>query len=167
MIMKVGTVFDSVKNACMHVWGHVKLSLQWSINRKVPSNKRFKSRWGCGFQTRGLDSVADNERWDCVGFCKNACMHVWGHVKLSLQWSINRNVSSSKRFKSRRGCGFQTRGLDSVGDNEKWDCVGFCKNACMHVWGHVNLGCNGVLIETFPIVKGSRAKGGVASKLGD
>ena len=37
----------------------------------------------------------------------------------------------------------------------------------MHVWGHVKLGCNGVLIETFPLVKDSRAKGGVASKLRD
>ena len=39
------------------------------------------------------------------------------------------------------------------------------KNACMHVWGHVKLGCNGVFIETFPLVVGSRAEGGVASKL--
>ena len=60
--------------------------------------------------------VNDYERWDSVGFCK-------------------------KRFKSRRGCGFQTQGLDSVDDNERWDSVGFCKNACMHVWGHVKLGC--------------------------
>ena len=29
----------------------------------------------------------------------------------------------------------------------------------------VKLGCNGVLIETFPLVKDSRAEGGVASKL--
>ena len=50
------------------------------------------------------------------------------------------------------------RVLDSVLD---------CKNACMHVWGHVKLGCNGVLIETFPLVKDSRAEGGVASKLRD
>ena len=37
--------------------------------------------------------------------------------------------------------------------------------ACM--FGDVKLGCNGVLIETFPLVKGSRAEGGVASKLRD
>ena len=74
----------------MHVWGH----------RNVPSSKKLKSRRGCGFQTRGLDSVDDNERWDYFGFCKNACMHVWGHVKLSLQWSINRNFPSSKGFQS-------------------------------------------------------------------
>ena len=48
-----------------------------------------------------------------------------------------------------------------------WDSVGFGKNACMHVWGHEKLGCNGVLIETFPLVKDSRAEGGVASKLRD
>ena len=65
-------------------------------------------------------------------------MHVWGHVK---NGSINSNVPSSKGFKNRRGCGFQTRGLDSVDDNERWDCVGFCKNSCMHVCGHVKLGC--------------------------
>ena len=41
------------------------------------------------------------------------------------------------------------------------------KNACIHVWGHVKLGCNGVLIERFPLVKGSRAKGGETSKLRD
>ena len=58
-------------------------------------------------------------------------------------------------------------GLDSVDDNERWDSVGFCKNACMYVWGHLKLGCNGVLIETCPLVKDSRAKGGVASKLSD
>ena len=55
----------------------------------------------------------------------------------------------------------------SVYDNERWDSVGFCKNACMHVWGHVKLGCNGVLIERFPLVKGSRAEGGVAFNLRD
>ena len=37
----------------------------------------------------------------------------------------------------------------------------------MHVWGHEKLGCNGVLIETFTLVKDSRAEGGVASKLRD
>ena len=44
---------------------------------------------------------------------------------MGLQWSINRNVPSSKGFKSRRGCGFQTQGLDSVDDNERWNSVGF------------------------------------------
>ena len=39
--------------------------------------------------------------------------------KIGLQWSINRNVPSSERFKSQRGCGFQTQGLDSVDDNER------------------------------------------------
>ena len=138
------------------------------IARNVPSSKRFESRRGCGFQTRGLDSVDDNERWDIVGFCKNACMHVWGHVK---NWVANgvliETFPLSKGLKSQRGCGFQTQGLDSVDDNERWDSVGFCKNACMHVWGHVKLSCNGVLIETFPQVKGSRAEGDVASKLRD
>ena len=37
----------------------------------------------------------------------------------------------------------------------------------MHVWGHVKLGCYGVLIETFPLVIDSGAEGGVASKLRD
>ena len=94
-------------------------------------------------------------------------MHVWGHVKLGCKWSINRKIPSSKRFKSRRGCGFQTQGLDSADDNERWDSVGFCKNACIHVWGHVKLGCNGILIEMFRLVIGSRAEEGVASKLRD
>ena len=88
-------------------------------------------------------------------------------MQIGLQWSINRNVPSSNGIKNLRGCGSQTQGLNSVDDNERWDIVGFCKNACMHVWGHVKLGCNGVLIERFPLVKGSRAEGGVASKLRD
>ena len=82
-----------------------------------------------------------------------------------MQWNINRNVPSSYWIKNRKGCGFQTQGLDSADDNERWDSVGFCKNACIHVWGHVKLGCNGVLIETFRLVIGSRAEGCVASKL--
>ena len=69
-----------------------------------------------------------------------------------MQWNINSNIPSSNGIKSLRGCGFQTQGLDSVDDNERWDIVGFCKNACMHVWEHVKLGCNGVLIVTFPLV---------------
>ena len=72
MIMKDGTVLDSVKMlACM--FGDI--GLQWSINRKIPSSKRFKSRRGCGFQTQGLDSVDD---YACLGTCK-----------IGLQWSIN------------------------------------------------------------------------------
>ena len=50
--------------------------LQWNINRNLPSNYWIKSRRGCGFQTHGLYSVDDNERWDSVGLCRKACMHV-------------------------------------------------------------------------------------------
>ena len=88
------------------------------------------SRRGCGFQTQGLDSVDDNESWDSVGFCINACMHVWGHVK----WGCNGVLIETFPLVKGRECGFQTQGLDSVDDNESWDSVGFCKNACMHVW---------------------------------
>ena len=49
-----------------------------------------------------------------------------------LQWNINRNVLSSNGIKSLRVCGFQTHRLDSV-DDERWDTVGFCINACMLV----------------------------------
>ena len=82
-----------------------KIGLQWSINRNVPSSESFKSRRGCGLQTQGLDLADDNGRWDSIGFCKNACMHVRGLVKLGcngvlIQWSINRNVPSTERFKS-------------------------------------------------------------------
>ena len=31
--------------------------------------------------------------------------------------------------------------------NERGNCVGYRKNACMHVEGAVTLGCNGVLME--------------------
>ena len=54
-------------------------------------------------------------------------------MQIGLQWSINRNVPSSNGIKNLRGCVFQTQGLDSVDDNERWDSIGFCKNACMHV----------------------------------
>ena len=79
-------------------------------------------------------------------------MHVWGHVKLGCNGVLIETSPSSNGIKNRRGCGFQTHGLDSVEDNERWDSVGFCKNAYMHVWGHVKFGCNGVLIETSPLV---------------
>ena len=44
------------------------------------------------------------------------------------------------------------------------DSVKKCLHAC---FGACKLGCNGVFIETFPPVVGSRAEGGVASKLRD
>ena len=55
-------MLDSVKNACMHVWGHVKLGCNGVLIETFPSSERFKSRRGCVFQTQGLDSVDDNER---------------------------------------------------------------------------------------------------------
>ena len=48
----------------MHVWGHVKLGCNGVLIETIPSSERFKSRRGCGFQTQGLDSVDDNERWE-------------------------------------------------------------------------------------------------------
>ena len=71
-----------------------------------------------------------------------ACM--FGACKIGLQWSIHRNVPSSCGIESRRGCGFQTQGLDSVDDNERWNFVEFCLHACL---GACKLGCNGVLME--------------------
>ena len=69
-------------------------------------------------------------------------MHVWGHVKL--------------------GC----NGVYGI-FIERWNCFGFCKK-CLHAcFGACKLGCNGVFIETFPLVVGSRAERGVASKLRD
>ena len=93
-------------------------------------------------------------------------MHVWGHVKLGCNGVLIETFPLLKGSRAEGGVASKFR-LDSADDNESWDCVGFCKNACMHVWGHVKLGCNGVLIETFPLVKDSRAEGGVASKLGN
>ena len=52
-------------------------------------------------------------------------------MQIRLQWSINRNVPSSNGIKNLRGCGFQTEGLHSVDDNERWESVGFCKHACL------------------------------------
>ena len=44
------------------------------------------------------------------------------------------------------------------------DSVKKCLHAC---FGACKLGINGIFIETFPLVVGSRAEGGVTSKLGD
>ena len=49
-----------------------------SVKMHVPSCSGIESRRGCGFQSRECDSVDDNERCNCVGFRKNACMHVGG-----------------------------------------------------------------------------------------
>ena len=100
--------------------GTCKIGLQWTLVKG--------SRAEGGVASKLRDSVDDNERWDSVGFSKNACMHVWGHVKLGCNGVLIETFPLVKG----RGCGFQTQGLDSVDDNESWDCVGFCKMlACM------------------------------------
>ena len=42
--------------------------------------------------------------------------------------------------RAERGVAFQTHEVDSADNNERCESVEFCKNACMHVWGHVRLG---------------------------
>ena len=116
MTMNGGTVLDSVKMlACM--LGGCNIWLQWSINgvqiETFPSCSVIESRRGCGFQTRGCDSVDDNEQWNCVGYRKNlACM--MGGCNIGLQWSINgvliETFPSCSGIESRRGYGYQTRG---------------------------------------------------------
>ena len=73
-------------------------------------------------------------------------------------------------IESRRGCGSKLRDdtqLMTMKGGTVLDTVKML--ACM--LGGCNIGLqwsiNGALIETFPLVVGSRAEGGVASKLGD
>ena len=79
MPMKGGTALDSVKMlACM---GACEIRLHWHMSRNIPSSNGIKSLKGCGFQTLKGNSFDANERWESIGLRKNACMHVWGHVK--------------------------------------------------------------------------------------
>ena len=110
--------------------------MQWSIHRNVPSSYGIESRRGCGFQTQGLDSVDDNERWNFVEFCLHAC---FGACKLGCNGVFIETFPLVMGSRAEGGVASRLGGLDSVDDNERWNCVGFCKkNACMHVWGHVN-----------------------------
>ena len=88
-----------------------------------------------------------------------ACMF-GGHVRFDCNGILIKTVPSTDGIKSRKGCGFQTHEVDSADDNERCESAGFCKNVCMHVWGHVRFDCNGILIET------SRLSDGIKSRKG-
>ena len=84
-----------------------KIRLQWNINRNVPSTDGIKSRKGCGFQTHEVDSADNNERCESVEFCKNACMHVWWHVRFDCNGILIEMSRLLMESRSERGVAFK------------------------------------------------------------
>ena len=176
MTMKGGTVLDTVKMlACM--LGGCNIGMQWSINgvliETFPSCSGIESRKGCGSklgdETR-LMTMKGGTVLDTVKML--ACM--LGGCNIGLQWSINgvliETFPSCSGIEIRRGCGFKLGDeprLMTMKGGTVLDTVKML--ACM--LGGCNIGLqwsiNGVLIETFPLVVGTRAEVVVASKLGD
>ena len=77
MTMKGGTVLNTVKNlACM--LGGCNIGLQWSINGVLTETFSLV----VGSRAEGVwlpnTGMRHNERGNCVGYRKNACMHVGG-----------------------------------------------------------------------------------------
>ena len=137
-----------------------------------PSCSGIESRRGCGSklgdETR-LMTMKGGTVLDTVKML--ACM--LGGCNIGLQWSINgvliETFPSCSGIESRSGCGSklgdETR-LMTMKGGTVLDTVKML--ACM-LWG-CNIGLqwsiNGVLIETFPLVVGSRAEGGVVPNSG-
>ena len=174
MTMKDGTALDSVKMlACM--LGGCNIGLQWSINGVlietftlvVGSRAEGGVASKLGNETR-LMTMKGGTVLDSVKML--ACM--LGGCNIGLQWSINGVlietfplvVGSRAEGGVASKLGNETR-LMTMKGGTVLDSVKLL--ACM--LGGCNIGLqwsiNGVLIETFPLVVGSRAEGGVASKL--
>ena len=132
-------MLDTVKMlACM--LGCCNIGLQWSINgvliETFPSCSGIESRSGCGSKLGDETRLMTMKGGTVLNTVKMlTCM--LGGCNIGLQWSINGVLIETFPFcsgiENRRGCGLHTRGSDSVDDNERWNCVGYCKNACMHV----------------------------------
>ena len=176
MTRKGGTVLDSVKMlACM--LGGCNIGLQWSINgvliETFPLVVGSRAEGGVasklGNETR-LMTMKGGTVLDSVKML--ACM--LGGCNIGLQWSINGVlietfplvVGSRAEVGVASKLGNEIR-LITMKGGTVLDYVK--KLACK--FGGCNIGLqwsiNGVLIETFLLVMGSRAEGGVASKLGD
>ena len=176
MTMKGGTVLDSVKMLAS-LLGGCNIGLQWSITGVLIET--FSLVVGSRAEG-GVAYKLGNETWlmtmkggtvlDSVKML--ACM--FGGCNIGLQWSINEVlietfplvVGSRAEGGVASKLGDETR-LMTMKGGTLLDSVKIL--ACM--LGDCNIGLqwsiNGVLIETFPLVEGSRAEGGVASKLGN
>ena len=176
MTMKGGTVLDSVNMlACM--LGGCNIGLQWSINgvliETFPLVMGSRAEGGVasklGNETR-LMTMTGGTVLDSVKML--ACM--LGGCNIGLQWSINGVliktfplvVGSRAEGGVASKLGNETR-LMTMKGGTVLDSVTML--ACMLEGCNIGLqwSINGVLIETFPLIVGSRAEGGVASKLGN
>ena len=174
--MKGGTVLDSVKMlACM--LGGCNIGLQWSINGVLIETFPLVvgSRAGGGVASIfGDETLLITMKGGTVldSLKMLACM--LGGCNIGLQWSINGVLIETFPLvvgSRAEGCvasklGNETR-LMTMKSGTVLDSVKML--ACM--LGGCNIGLQwsitGVLIETFPLVVGSRAEGGVAYKLGN
>ena len=175
MTMKGGTVLDTEKMlACM--LGGCHIGLQWSINgvliETFPSCSGIESRRGCGSKL-GVETQLMTMKGGTVLDTVKLLACMLGGCNIGLQWSINgvliETFPSCSGIESTSGCGSklgdETR-LMTMKGGTVLDTVKML--ACM--LGGCNIGLqwsiNGVLIETFPLVVGSRAEGGVVPNSG-
>ena len=159
--------------ACM--FGGCNIGLQWSINgvliETFPLVMGSRAERGVasklGDETQ-LMTMKGETVLDSVKML--ACM--FGGCNIGLQWSINGVLIETfpLLMRSRAEGGVASKlwaWLMTMEGGTVLDSVKML--ACM--FGGCNIGLqwsiNGVLIETFPLVMGSRAEGGVASKLWD
>ena len=136
----------------MHVWGACNIGLQWSINGVLIET--FLLVMGSRAEGGVASKVGMRVRMmrmkgrTVLDSIKNACMHA---RNIGLQWSINGVLIETFRLvmgsRAEGGVasklGLRVR-LTTMKGVTLLDSV---KNVCMHVWGHVTLGCNGVLME--------------------
>ena len=177
MTMKSGTVLDSVKMLA-YMLGGCNIGLQWSINgvliETFPLIVGSRAEGGVasklGNETRLL-TMKGGTVLDSV----KMLAYMLGGCNIGLQWSINGVlietfpliVGSRAEGGVASKLGNETQ-LLTIKGGTVLDSVKML--ACLMLGG-CNIGLQwsitGVLIETFPLVVGSRAEGGVAYKLGN
>ena len=157
--------------------GACKIGLQWSINgvliETFPLVVGSRAEGGVASKLGDETPLMTMKGGTVLDSVKMlACM--LGGCNIGLQWSINGVlietfplvVGSRAEGGVASKLGDESRLMTMKGGNVL-DSIKML--ACM--FGGCNIGLqwsiNGVLIETFPLVVGSRAVGGVASKLGD
>ena len=90
---------------------------------------------------------------ECVGF-RNKCLHAClGACNIGLQWSINGVLIETFLLvvvsRAEGGVASKVGMILRLMRMKRGTVLDSIKNACMHVWGHVTLGCNGVLLEFY------------------
>ena len=161
----------------MHVGGAVTLGSNGVLANGVlietfPSCSGIESRRGCGSKL-GVETQLMTMKGGTVLDTVKLLACMLGGCNIGLQWSINgvliETFPSCSGIESTSGCGSklvdETR-LMTMKGGTVLDTVKML--ACM--LGGCNIGLqwsiNGVLIETFPLVVGSRAEGGVVPNSG-